>query len=304
MYTNKKYISLWSLIIILFVSCQTDTSIIENPSESSDFTLELNVDSDSDSDSNSKPKNESKTNRAVNGSKYISFNRPNGPYTRNHANNDFGNSNEINNAELSRLSTNNGNLRVLLKRNSTGSTGGQFAKHNIQKSNHYILKYKVKFPGNFQWSKGGKLPGLGGGTTYSGCSGNQANSNGNGWTSRIMFRKENSTNPWFQPYIYYKGMPGRCGYNFNKKINITKNTWYNVRMEVKMNSGNNTNGLLDIRINGQVLYRNTNFRWVSKNSGREIDKLLTGIYRGGNDSRWHASIDNHILFDHIQLIKK
>ncbi len=304
MYINKNFTSFWSLIIILFVSCETDTPIIEASLENTNFEIEINSESAPQYESENEIDEKSNETRATNGNKFISFNRPNGPYRRSHANNDFGNSNEINNTELSRLSTSNGRLKVVLKKNSTGSTGGQFAKHSIQKSNHYVLKYRVKFPNNFEWSKGGKLPGLGGGKTYTGCSGNAANAGGDGWTSRIMFRKENSTNPWLQPYVYYKGMPNRCGNSFNKKIFIQRNTWYNVRMEVKMNSGNNNNGLLDIKINGQTLYRNSNFRWVSKNSGREVDKLMNGIFRGGNDSRWHSSKDDFILFDTMQLIKK
>jgi len=43
------------------------------------------------------------------------------------------------------------------------------------------MEYKVKFQEGFEWTKGGKLPGIGGGKVYAGGSDVSA---GDGWFSR------------------------------------------------------------------------------------------------------------------------
>ena len=61
---------------------------------------------------------------------------------------------------------------------------------DISKANNVTLEYKVFFPGDFDWVKGGKLPGLRGGPDPNNCSGgNQANGS-NCFSSRIMWRKD------------------------------------------------------------------------------------------------------------------
>ncbi|TGV02742.1 polysaccharide lyase [Flavivirga rizhaonensis] len=242
----------------------------------------------------------------TNGKSWVGFNWPAGPYTRSRANSDFGDTGSISNTELNRLSITTGTqLSVKLLKNSTGSNGGQFAKIPIQRStNAYTLKYRIKFPSNFEWGLGGKIPGLSGGAAYSGCTGSQARSKGDGWTSRIMWTKPlDGSAPHFYPYIYYSAMTGNCGNKFNKRYNIVKNKWYSVEMYVKMNTGTNSNGILRIKINGTTLINQTNMKWVTKNAGREIDGMMFGVYRGGNDSNWWVSKDTNILFDSFQLIK-
>jgi hypothetical protein len=53
-----------------------------------------------------------------------------------------------------------------------------------------LLSYEIAFDQNFDWVKGGKLPGLRGGLDSSGCSGGDSAPNGEDcFSSRVMWRK-------------------------------------------------------------------------------------------------------------------
>ncbi|CAL1707560.1 unnamed protein product [Somion occarium] len=62
------------------------------------------------------------------------------------------------------------------------SDGSQF--HSV------LLTYEVAFDTNFQFVKGGKLPGLRGGPEPDGCSGGSAANGSNCFSTRLMWRKE------------------------------------------------------------------------------------------------------------------
>lgn len=62
------------------------------------------------------------------------------------------------------------------------SDGSQF--HSM------LLTYEVAFDSNFQFVKGGKLPGLRGGPEPDGCSGGSAANGSNCFSTRLMWRKQ------------------------------------------------------------------------------------------------------------------
>lgn len=186
--------------------------------------------------------------------------------------------------------------------------GGQYAKINIQKSTKsYKLTYRIKFPKGFDWGRGGKIPGLGGGAVYTGCSDPTVRQNKDGWSSRIMWFENTEVagnTPFFFPYIYYENMPEDCGNSFDKRLYIKDNTWYNISMFVKMNTETRSNGVLEIKIGTETLVKRTDMKWASKNFGKEINTLMMGIYRGGNKvNKWATAKDTEILFDNFKLTK-
>ncbi len=295
---SKLTMPVLALSMVLY-SCQ-------NESSEEVEVIQDEVTSQAESPTNSVEENTEEVGlKFTNGRSNISFNWPQGRYTRDRANRDFRDTGSINNTELNRLSITSGKqLSVKLLKNSTGSNGGQFAQIPIQRSsNSYTLRYNVKFPNNFEFGKGGKIPGLAGGRAYSGCRSEETKRNGDGWSSRVMWTDGGNNRPFFYPYVYYNGMPTRCGDSFNKKYYIQKNKWYTVEMFVKMNTGSSSNGVLRIKVNNQTLIQKNNMKWVTKNAGREIDKFMMGIFRGGNDSSWHVYKDTNILFDNFTLIK-
>lgn len=51
-----------------------------------------------------------------------------------------------------------------------------------------LLSYEVAFDKGFQWVKGGKLPGLRGGSDTSGCEGGAEPNGTDCWSTRLMWR--------------------------------------------------------------------------------------------------------------------
>lgn len=243
--------------------------------------------------------------RAVYGSRNIWFNNWSSgqTYWYGYMTSDFGNVHGLSNAERDRQTIQNSHLKIKLEKNKLTGNGGVTAYVDLESSNEYTLEYKVKFDNGFQWKSGGKIPGLAGGAANTGC--NKAT--GNGWSFRVMWRNFYTVNnnlPYLEPYVYYEGMPNDCGDNLNKqRYTIEHNKWYTIFLRVKMNTGSNSNGKIEMKVNGTTVYSNNSFKWVTSNSGRHIDRLLWNIYRGGASDSYKASEDNYIRIDNVKIKK-
>ncbi len=235
--------------------------------------------------------------------------------------NDFGNNKNnrniatVNASEAGRMSISNNTLCVKLLANKIGDAGGMWADVTIGRSTTTkVLQYDVKFGNDsvpFEWSMGGKIPGLGGGQSYAGCSDASA---GDGWTARVMWRSDNSGNAYFIPYIYYVDKPSRCGDDFGLKYygsdskGLKSNRWYRVRIEIVMNTGTAYNGQLKITIQenmkGQwqkavALIDKSGIRYATRPEGLETGQILVSIFRGGSTMQWAANTDGYIYFDNL-----
>src|SRR5690606_14906890 len=175
------------------------------------------------------------------GDKGISFDRPDGVYTKGMAEADFGVPIEMNWQNMEIVDN---QARVRIPANTLSQ--GNIVNIDVPDGTEYELSFKVKFGEGFDWSRGGKVGfGFHIGNGYTGC--NKAD-DGLGGTARLMWynaigTKTNhvTTGTYFRPYVYYKDMPESCGDNFGKQSKrITTNTWYTVKIRVKSNTGSNT----------------------------------------------------------------
>lgn len=251
----------------------------------------------------------------------ITFTRPNGPYSKTDYVGDFGNdfnqngSSTMSSSYVPRMRIANNSWQVKLLKNQIGNAGGMWTYTAIPKNTRRkVLEYDVKFgddTSTFQWSMGGKIPGLGGGKNYSGCVSTTA---GDGWTSRIMWRTDTLNRAYLMPYVYYVDKPARCGDDFGKRYfshdgaGLKNNQWYHIKMEITLNTGTSHNGALKIFVqellNGvwsepEALIEKTDIRYATQSAGLEIDQVLTGVYRGGSTLAWAASTDGYIYFDNF-----
>jgi hypothetical protein len=150
------------------------------------------------------------------------------------------------------------------------------------------LKYSVWFPNDFDWVKGGKLPGLWIGQI--GASGGHHIHNG--YSCRIMWR----TNGQAESYLY---VPQQLTKFYNKTIHVNNNdfgdslwrgvfqfhksSWNNISIGIKLNDIGANNGLLSIAINnvsmsyGDMIWREENLM---------INGLMMHTFFGGNDPSW------------------
>jgi hypothetical protein len=192
----------------------------------------------------------------------------------------------------------------------TANTGGQ-APLTVPPLNEYYASYAVRFSEDFSWgttNEGGKLPGLSGGDRCSGCN----NCTGsNGFTARLMWRKGGKA----VIYLYHlnKNNPP-CGDNFEimldgKNVVFQKGVWYKISQRVKVNSGTDNDGEVEMWINdrhaqiklynGNLVDKLTGLRFVT--NGDKVDALYFSTFHGGGDASWSAATDSYAWFDDIVI---
>ena len=222
-------------------------------------------------------------------------NRSDGTYTSSEASSDFGNVSGWND---SRAYNSGGTCRIKLLKDALGSASGMISSIDLPDGSDYELQFSTKFHSSFEWSRGGKIGfgfRLGEGNT--GC---DRADDGNGGSARIMWY--NNGTPIFKPYIYYKDMPGTCGYDFGKRYpstsGLARNTWYTIKIRCKSNTGTSTNGNITITINGTTVL-NTSIRWTTNDAQRLIKNMPFHTFRGGSEAHWEATTDGYIYYDNL-----
>lgn len=183
---------------------------------------------------------------------------------------------------------------------------------NFDKSyDEYTVEYKVRLPENFDFVRGGKFPGLFGGT---GPAGGASVENADGFSARVMWRELGL----LVQYVYYIGKDGRWGKDFiwtngdNKNMPIEKgmwksmnthfkdrvylipNKWFTLKTFVKMNTPGKDNGKIISWLDGsEVLNINLKFR---NDLSFGIDTFKFTTFFGGNDETWAPKKDEKIYF--------
>lgn len=241
--------------------------------------------------------------RAIYSSRSINWDtRADGTYTLSEAVSDFGN---ISGWNESRIINSGGTTRVKLEKDLLSNEGGVIAKIDISDGSEYELQYDVKYHSQFDWSRGGKVGfGFAIGEGNAGC---DRADDGNGGTARLMWYTDNDGVTKFKPYIYYKDMPGTCGYDFGTSYpasgSIQRGTWYTVNLRVKSNTGSNYNGRLRIIIDGTTVIDKTNIRWTTNDAQRLIKSIPFTSFRGGGDPYWASATDGLIYYDNFSFTK-
>jgi hypothetical protein len=200
--------------------------------------------------------------------------------------------------------------RATLLPNKLSGDGGFIVNATIGAGTAYEMDYDVKFHSQFNWGRGGKV-GFGFGIGEHNTGGDAA-WDGNGGTLRLMWYSPDS-NPnrvYFQPYLYYKDMNGGSSSNnpfgdtfgrtYPTSGALVKGQWYHVHLYIKSNTGSNTNGHVQIVIDGNVIL-DQDIRWTTNDSKRMIDQLTWHTFRGGSQTYWQTSTTDYIYYDNLSV---
>lgn len=157
------------------------------------------------------------------------------------------------------------------------------------------FSYRVRFAAGFEFVKGGKLPGLIGGTAPTGCSPDP-----DGFSARNMWR----TGGVAVQYVYYPTQPNTCGDDLvyqsggNPKL-FTPGVWQTVEHRIVMNTPGQADGILEAWVDGELVFRDTNRVWRNAGATFGIDALYFSTFFGGSDASWAPSTDQVIDFDDL-----
>jgi hypothetical protein len=207
-------------------------------------------------------------------------------------------------------------LQVMYPEGKVGNDGAG-AKWNLKfdrSYEEYTVEYKVRTPKDFDFVRGGKLPGLYGG---SGPAGGASTAEADGFSARIMWRelgvicqyvyyvdKYATNNRWGADFIWTtredKNMPitnemwKDMNVHFDDRVYLTRDTWHTLKTYIKMNTPGKEDGKVICWFNGvEVVNLNLRFR---KDMSFGIDQFKFTTFFGGNDETWAPKKDEGLYF--------
>lgn len=147
-------------------------------------------------------------------------------------------------------------------------------------------RYTVRFSPDFEFVKGGKLPGLCGGPEN--VSGGRRADGSNGFSARLMWRREGRG----EAYVYHMDQPGDYGHSFPfpPDFRFPKDVPVQVRLAVTMNTPGRKDGVLRVWITlpgeaERLMVEKTDLQWRAA-STFGVDGLYFEAFYGGGDESW------------------
>jgi hypothetical protein len=196
-----------------------------------------------------------------------------------------------------------------------------FDKSNPLSTEGATLEYEVKFPYDFEWVKGGKLPGLMGGASNGiGCGG--GNRDFDCFSYRIMWRREGygeayiyapfpSLDPSFclnlppcegsQPEKACNKCEGDSGYSIGRaSFQFNRDSWNKMKLQMRLNTIGFSNGLLKLSVNGVTVIDRADMVWRTDPSV-SIEGVNIASWYGGSSQSWAPTMDQKAYFKNFRL---
>jgi hypothetical protein len=166
-----------------------------------------------------------------------------------------------------------------------GGLGFRLPVASAQKVKEACLRYRVRFPEDFAFARGGKLPGLYDGTAPSGGVENTAP----GFSARLMWRGNGAG----EVYLYTVGRPEPYGESLERgSFTFTPGQWMEIVQHVTLVEP----GMLRLRIDGKnVMEIQRNFQ-ASGDLG-----LMMSTFFGGHDPSWASPRDQFADFGNFTI---
>lgn len=167
-----------------------------------------------------------------------------------------------------------------------GGAGFYSEPPSLRGSESACLSYMLRFPPDFDFVQGGKLPGLYGGEAPSG--GEEVDGT-KGFSQRLMWR-ENGQGELYPYVVGFEGASiGRGFWHF------PVGRWVQVEQEVVLNDPGQENGIVRIWIDDQPVLEQQNvvFRTTPDIT---IDGLMFSTFFGGTGEGWRTPRDQYVDF--------
>ncbi len=165
------------------------------------------------------------------------------------------------------------------------------------------LRYTLRFSPDFDFVKGGKLPGLCGGPEN--VSGGRPADGSNGFSARLMWRREGRG----EAYVYHKNQPEKYGesFAFPPDFRFPTGKSIGVRLAVGMNAPGRRDGTLRVWIAlpgeaERAVVMREDLEWRSA-ATFGVDGLYFETFHGGNDPSWAPQRACHADFTGLQVVR-
>jgi hypothetical protein len=148
------------------------------------------------------------------------------------------------------------------------------------------LRYWVRFPAGFEFVKGGKLPGLYGGTEVSG---GEEPDGTDGFSTRLMWRTDGDG----EVYLY---APGESGTSLGRgDWTWQRDVWLCVEQQVVLDRPDAEDGSVTVWVDGEQVFSDDGMEYRTVADLR-IDGIFFSTFYGGADPSWAPSEDQHADF--------
>lgn len=189
-------------------------------------------------------------------------------------------------------------LRVFYKKDLSNKGGCKF-RVKMKNSDEATFEYDLMFEKGFNFNKGGKLPGIGGGVAQTG-----GHNSKNGFSVRLMWYSkgtkhsiQDTSKATLFAYLYYPLKKEKYGENVNLDTVINSNQWYHIKIYVKLNDIGKSNGILKIWINNELMLERDDF--VFRINNIHINQILFHTFFGGHGRKWASPKNQFSYFDNI-----
>lgn len=196
-------------------------------------------------------------------------------------------------------------LRVVYPAGMYSAGGVSFRSYLARTHDRLRLSYYVKFNPDFDFVKGGKLPGLYGGTMpSSGCS--VMPDGANYFSNRIMWEP----NGEMTSYVYHPDQKQACGDAFywtenadpsGPRLKFQRGVWNHIEIDMGLNAVGKNDGFIHGYLNGRAGLIKTGMRFRTVEP-LKIDSMYFTTFFGGNEPANAPSKDEHSFFDDFSFV--
>ena len=172
--------------------------------------------------------------------------------------------------------------------NKFGGPQGHTPRLPLKPAHEYLFEYKLRFDGDFPFTRGGKIPGLAGGNAPTGC----VDTDANGFSARMMWRQNGA----LIGYLYDQDQGGDCGNNITTTLNFKPGQWYAMKERVRLNTGSNHDGILQIWVDDKLLIDRKNMEYMVAGPNNLINVVLFHSFFGGSTQDWAPARQCSISF--------
>jgi len=163
------------------------------------------------------------------------------------------------------------------------------------------ISYDVKFADNFDFVRGGKLPGLCGYNVTQdprdGCNTGGGFPTGyDGWSARGMWREDGK----LENYVYHADQFYEYGDDEYWTAKAERGTWHSFQHRIVLNTVGEANGIVEAWFDGvKVLSSNTMLYRKTEDIG--INLFYFSTFYGGADPSWAPTSDQYMYFDNFRI---
>ena len=195
-------------------------------------------------------------------------------------------------------------LRILYPPKGVGSNkSGAGWRFPFKRQESAEVHYTVRFEEDFDFVKGGKLPGLCGGPET--ITGGDKVTGLDGFSARLMWRADGHA----EAYLYHMYQPDKYGDQvpFPEDFRFPRGEPIQIRLQVVMNTLEERDGQLRVWVKlasdstPQLVVEKTDLEWRAT-FDYGVDSLLFNTFYGGSGKEWAPTKPQHAEFSDFRIV--